>query len=110
MIRSPAAHGHGGSRRLDGGVLDAGEVRLDSLIEASTFLGERDGACRAIEQSDADAVLEPCDRAAYAGLREAERRGRSDEAPGLHHRGENLDPTQQSAIEGHKPDSQSSLI
>ena len=45
----PAAHGHGGARRLDGGVLDAGEVRLHSLIEASPFLGERDRARRAVE-------------------------------------------------------------
>ncbi len=68
----PAAHGRGGARRLDGSVLDAGEMRLDLLIEASPFLGERDGARRAIKQADADAALKPCDRAAYAGLREAE--------------------------------------
>ena len=64
----PAAHGHGGARRLNGGIFDAGKVWLHLLIEASPFLGERDGARRAVEQPDADAVLEPGDRAADAGL------------------------------------------
>jgi hypothetical protein len=106
----PAAHGHGGARRLDGGILDAGEVRLDLLVEASPFLGERDGTRRAVEQTDANAPLEPCDRAAHAGLCEAERLRRPHEAPGLDHRGENLDPIQQSAIERQEPDSQSSFL
>ncbi len=65
----------------------------------------------AVEQTNANAALEPCDRAAHAGLREAQRLRRSDEAPGLHHRGQNLDPTQQSAIEGHvEPDCQSCFV
>jgi hypothetical protein len=42
---------------LDGGILDAGEVRLDLLVEASPFLGERDGTRRAVEQTDANAAL-----------------------------------------------------
>jgi hypothetical protein len=90
---------------LDGGILDAGEVRLDLLVEASPFLGERDGTRRAVEQTDANAALKPCNRAAHAGLRKAERLRCPDEAPGLDHRGENPDPAQQPAIEGHgEPD------
>ena len=85
-------------------------LRLDPLVEASPVLGERNRTRRAIEQADADAVLEPRDRAAYAGLREAERLRRSDEAPSLHDRGQHLDPAQQSAVEGNEPDSQSSFV
>jgi len=40
------------ARGLGGGILDAGQQRLDSLIEAASVVGERGGTRGAIEQPD----------------------------------------------------------
>jgi hypothetical protein len=107
----PAAHRHSRARCLNRSILDADEVRFDLLIKAPPFLSERDRTRRAVEQADANAVLKSGNRAAHAGLREAERLGCPDKAPGLDDCGENLDPTQQSAVEGHvEPDRQSRFV
>jgi hypothetical protein len=60
-----------------------GEERRDLLVEAPAFIGQRDRARVAIEQANADLVLEACDRAADTGLGEADAFSSANEAATL---------------------------
>ena len=77
------------------------DQRIDVGVEQPAFVGEAQRARGAVEQAHADARFEPCDGAAHAGGREAERIGGAREAAAFDDGGEHAHVGEESSVECH---------
>lgn len=95
-----AADDCGGARGQSDGVGDAGEQRVDLFVETAAIGGEGKGASGPVEETDADAGLEPADGAADGGLSDSEDGSGADEASGFDDGSEHADAVQKTIVEG----------
>jgi len=93
--------------RVDRRVFDRRQVRPDRLVKPAPLVGQRDRACGAMKDADADPFFEPRDCPTDGGLRQAERLAGSHETAGGDDRLQHSKPVQSAPVEPHQDDPQS---
>ncbi|GHD13912.1 hypothetical protein GCM10016234_18800 [Tianweitania populi] len=83
------------------GVLDAGQVRRNLLVEAPAFIGQGNGSSISVKDADTDTLLEASNRSTYSRLRQSNGFTSAFEAARFNYSRKNSDPVQKAAVKDH---------